>query len=254
MNRREALQLLAATGGCSFYTMEPSAAAQSPRANMFSHGSSDLLLDQSGVFGRTHFVVGLLTCPDPASAMLSLQKLRAQTKFQCRLSYHSRNKFKTSYAKAALDYWLNSSRIMIRATAIGLTRGPESESQTDTDYRYVEQIAMVVGARRARGPSVRLVTQPRHAGPRNAVLERLVLKASQNVGEVVSIDDRRSDLLQLLGLVTGTIHSAFQQSERRPTNAIKRELAAYLESKLGGKALWGPVAHPRLNVRVLTKG
>ena len=49
-----------------------------------------------------------------------------QTKFACRLRYNSRNKFKASFDKAAINHWLNSSGMSIAAVAMEDTRGAES--------------------------------------------------------------------------------------------------------------------------------
>jgi hypothetical protein len=141
----------------------------------------------------------------------------------------------------------------IGAVAMEHTRGADSEPQAQRDSRCIEHVAALVNGRRHRGPASRIVTQRRQAGPRGVSLEDRLVKASRNVRQIVSIPDGQSDLLQFLGFVTGTIYGAFNGSDKRPTNRTKRELLAYLESKLGGKALWAPIDHPKLVVRVLAK-
>jgi hypothetical protein len=86
------------------YGLEESAALQAPTDKKFAHGNVDVIVDQSGLFGRGHFVVGMLTAANIQSEIAALNKLRHQTKFACRLRYNSRNKFKASFAKAAIDH------------------------------------------------------------------------------------------------------------------------------------------------------
>lgn len=252
VKRRDALKLLV-TSGCILCGLEESAALQAPTGKTLAHGNGDVIVDQSGLFGRGHFVVGMLTATNMKSEIAALRKLRDQTKFACRLRYNSRNKFKASFAKTAIDHWLNSSGMSIAAVAMEDTRGAASESQALQDARCIEQVAALVNGRRHKGPVSRIVTQRRHAGPRGASLENQLRKASRNVDQIVSIPDSQSDILQFLGFITGTIYGAFSGSDKPPTNKTKRELLAYVEAKLGGKPLWAPVNHPKLVLRVIGK-
>jgi hypothetical protein len=195
----------------------------------------------------------MLTATNMRSEVTALGRLRGQTKFACRLRYTSRNKFKASFAKAAIDHWLNSSGMSITAVAIENTRAAGSESQVLQDARCIEQLAALVNGRRHQGPVSRIVTQRRHAGPRGASLESQLKRAARNVGQIVSIPDAQSDILQFLGFISGTIYGAFRGYDKAPMNKTKRELLAYLEARLGGKPLWAPMNHPKLVVRVVGK-
>lgn len=213
------------------------------RRKTFPHSGRDIVLDESGLFGQTHFVLGILICPSATQTMGAIGRFRTRSKYRRTLGYHSRDRYKAAYAKALIDYWLDSSDIQVRIRAIKRTTTNKKEKAGDEGRRYAEQIIGLLNTRSRTPNTSRVVTQPRNL--------RADVKRAWNIQEIKEISQKESDLIQLLGLIVGTVYGSYEGSDRKPTNKTKNEIRSYLQNKLGKKSLWSSIQHPRLSIEVL---
>jgi hypothetical protein len=219
----------------------------------FRHSRQDVVLDESGIFGKDHFVVGILTCANLEDTLRSIRNLRNRSRFRCPLYYRSRNKWKASYAKPLIDFWLDRSTIHVRVAAMKQTNR-KGEKPSDQDRRYQDLVIGLLNGRPHPSNSPRVITQRRSSNSKNDDNVDQSLKRSRNVVEIKRISSKESELIQLLGLIVGSIYGGYAGSEFKLKNKTKLALIAYLESKLKTPSLWAPIRHPRLFVEIVSNG
>jgi hypothetical protein len=222
----------------------------------FKHSVRDVILDQSGIFGHDHSVVGILTCSDVQGTVEAVRRIRKKSEFRCLLRYKSSNRWKAPYAKALIDYWLGSSSIQVRVRAIKQTR-KKGEKPSVKDQRYIGQLTALLNTQPLLSNTSRLITQQRHSARQKDVElnRRLKERVGKKDVQVLLIKENQSELIQLLGFVLGTVYGSYEGSEPedKTKDKTKRDLISYMQFKLDSKSLWVPRRHPRFSVEIVAE-
>lgn len=223
--------------------------ARVARGESFKHTPEDLIFDQSGTYGDWS-AIGVLSGSDLARATEKIKKLRKVTGFKCNLSYSSRNRWKSQYAKKLIDYWVDESDIKIDVVVIsGRTVDNKQEKPLEKLSRYVESVSRLIDISKRNGNRYRLVSQRHFSEERQRKYEQMLTKRNKTIKSFCNISENQSDLLQLLDLVVGSANVS--QGTMTLENPMKKELLKYLELKLKTKSLATPLRHPRCSVTIM---
>lgn len=229
--------------------------ARGERGESFKFTPDDLLLDQSGTFGSNYldksiFAVGVLSGKDLASAADKIKKIRSNTRFKCNLSFSSRNRWKSEYAKKLIDYWIDESDLKIDVLVIRELENRKPEKPLEKMSRYVESVSQLVDmSKRDKDKKYRLVSQKHFSEERQRKYEQMLTKRNKGIKSFTKISENQSDLLQLLDLVVGSARAS--QEAVQIENKMKTDLLKYLGLKLKTKSLATPLRHPRCSVTIV---
>ena len=246
MERRKFLQLVA----FAFGLLPTFAIARKRKAPQYVvHQSTDIIFDQSGNLGNGAFVIGAFTSANTAALAQEVARLRKNLKYRSRLSHASRDKWKTKYARALIDLWLNTPGAKLEVL---VTKDDPAFATAKSDeklYKHVEMVTRLIdGSPVVQGSKRRVIAQSHYREARQARFERALTARSSRVGNFVYVEERGSDLLQLVDLVVGAVQASQPWSRNKVENPNKRETIAYLATKLGAPSLQPPILHARCSI------
>ncbi len=210
----------------------------------------DVILDMSGAYGEGAFVVGVLTGMGRATDATEIARLRDATRFRCVLDYAGRNRHKLAYAKRLVDLWLDG-----RAWRVDMLvyRDTSSRNRDADSAATLAREADIVAGLLGRVPALakgkhRLLTQRHFQGSLQDRFEEMLRRRETRLGSVRRIHASQNDLAQLLDFVVGTVHADQAKIPKQATNKVKRDLNAYLATRLGVPNLRQQVSGARCTI------
>ena len=246
MERRNFLKVLL---GTVLAVLCSTAKARTNKANRFTHYPNDLVIDQSGSLGNGAFVIAALSFKEASKISKETARLRWGTRFRCTLSHASRNRWKNSYARSLIDYWIARSDIKVNILVLRDETGLQKLKSIEKLSRYTELVARLLdtspsGNSRQR----RIITQRHFKADRQAQFEKMLTLRSARIDGIIHIDERESDLMQLVDLIAGAVQASQKATLAPVTNATKRGIIKHLMSRLGVTSLENELRHPKCSI------
>lgn len=247
MERRSFLSVLL---GTLVAALASTAKARSSKASRLAHYSNDLVIDQSGSLGNGAFVIAALSFKDPSKNTKEAARLRRSTRFRCTLSHASRNRWKNGYARNLIDYWIGLSDMKVDILVLRDGTGLEKSTSAEKLSRYTELVARLVDASPSSNNEQRrrIITQRHFKADRQDQFERMLTLRSARISGIIHIDERESDLMQLVDLIVGAVQANQKATLAPVTNATKRGIAKHLMNRLGVASLEKELRHPKCSI------
>lgn len=213
------------------------------------HSPEDVVIDQSGVIGNGVFVVGAFTCTDTAGFAKAALNLRRRMGYRTTLTHASRDKWKGPYARALIDLWLATPGARMDVIVVRAGSIPSSATSSEKLNQHVEVVSRLIdGSPKTTGLKRRLVVQTHYRKHRQTTFEKALNARTTRVARTVHVQERDSDLLQLVDLVVGAIQASQPRSKDAIKNKIKLQTIAHLETVLGVPNLSAPVRNQQFSI------
>lgn len=185
-------------------------------------GAEALYADEAGIFGLETSVVGILASDDPVGHGLAMDGIRRQRGYARQLRYGSNDRSRLPFARALIDYFLQTDGLSFRALVVQRT------SQREVLYRRL------IGSSRG-GARPSLFLEPRTSEGGDAALAGAI----DPMADVSFVDpDSKPLTLQLADVFVGSIlrdvHGTRTDSYY---GGIKDLIADHLRSGLGVTSL-----------------
>ncbi len=186
---------------------------------------------ECGVLGKDeNFLLGFLMVDNPQVHEDYLIALRNQLSYNSRLTYRSNDVYKVEYAKAAIDYFVNTNDLILVLSREVLPEnsGPNDFTKKELNTFKIDFTNSIL-ARYGAGNSPDAVVSKFHSlnGPSNGFISEF------QTGTTIPYEARvtfSSNLLQLASFLCGSITSIINKKVTQP---VKIELNNYLADKLG---------------------
>lgn len=197
---------------------------------------------ESGIFGKDDiYVLGILYVPLGAKNYeAALLQLREKHNFRSKLSYRSNNKFKISYAKACIDFFLENklrfvAKIVTKQEYLETFRGNYSNGKKRrvkiTAYQeLLQKLDYSKGKLSLFKPDLWVKSQSTF-GPSRGFESKFNKEVELSYK---AVDSNKSNLLQLTDLLTGCVRGDLSSDIQ---NKGKIELIRYLKENLKTSSL-----------------
>jgi hypothetical protein len=206
--------------------------------NFEINNNSIVYTAESGIYGKdTTFVLGFLIVEELQKSLIENQfkDYRQENDFKAKLTYSSNNKHKLSLAKAMITNFVKSSSMRFCARIIHTDESNEQSSIQYTSFgklaiekvEVYKQLYKVGNLSRA---SLLMKSQSPY-GPSAYFKDQLSVAVDDKVS-INAVNTMSSDLLQLAGLLTGSVRASFLKKTKDPVkDAINEHLLTLLNLK-----------------------
>ena len=211
-------------------------------------------VSESGLYAKSeHYLMGMLIVTNQGAVHENrLQQLRQQFDYRTRLRYKDGDRFKVPFAKACIDYFVDTNKLGYLA----VFRSQESPAS------MAEQNRPNLSNQKIRVEKVKLIKQLVQES--NLNIQRIKMKSQSpygpsakfknkfenNTGLTLDARDTRfgDDLLQLGDFIGGCIYGDIQQKTK---NKTKLELINYLKERLEVTSFDQPLTRINQKIKII---
>ncbi len=195
--------------------------------------------DESGQVGGKHFLIGLLFVASGKNAEYErqLQTLKLQYNFTHReLHYSELNRFKSEFAKAAVDWYFSATDAIFKCTVVpggvfDLRRFRDNMkfiSAEEMSYNVIYKIAINFHSTEAERAEPKVLIVDRKDKARPDEFQRFLKENVPNAVDIQEVPSENHNLIQmtdlLLGCVNGDLNGVQKFDKRTVIDYVKKRL------------------------------